>query len=94
MKSSLFISFIIAYSSGGFVLGFITATETSGISDRIVIGLIINVLSVFSLGFPPENEGGVGAPLNAWPYILLIFLIIFAIQIAFNLYKEKKSILE
>jgi len=74
---------ISAFAAGGFVAGLVWAecgnTLLGNVFGRLFIGCVFSVLSMLTLGFPPRNEGGVGPPYNAWPYIIgcwLLFLVL------------------
>jgi hypothetical protein len=66
--------------AGGYLFGVTHCTDCgSSILGRIFIGFVFAVLTPFTFGFPPRNEGGVGAPYNGWPYIIVAALVIFAV---------------
>ncbi|QOX79850.1 hypothetical protein FY034_13215 [Trichlorobacter lovleyi] len=71
LKSFLPVSFVVSYLSGGFVAGIFMCSNCSLDEPLgyLLISLIIGILSIFTGGFPPANEGGVGPALNSWPYI-------------------------
>lgn len=72
------LSFAAAYLSGGFIAGLFMC-ENCSLSEPVgylIISIIIGILSIVTGGFPPANEGGVGAPLNTWPYILVCWLFL------------------
>ncbi|MCX6938890.1 MAG: hypothetical protein NTU80_13565 [Verrucomicrobia bacterium] len=83
-----FISVIIAGPLGGFVFGFLNCSDCgSNIFSRAFTGSIMAILTPLSGGFPPQNEGGVGAPFNAWPHIIFAAIITFVIL----LYRERRN---
>jgi hypothetical protein len=72
------ISLVLAMPVGGFVFGFVHCTDCGwDVLGRGFIGIVSAFLTSIFLGFPPRNEGGVGAPYNAWPYIIVAFLVVF-----------------
>lgn len=72
------ISFIVAGPLGGFFFGFLNASDPNpGIFGRLFIGCVMAVLTPLSFGFPPQNEGGVGPPFNAWPHIAIAGVAVF-----------------
>ena len=77
------IATVAAAPMGGFALGFFHCTDCGfNIFGRMFVGLVFAVLTPLSGGFPPQDEAGVSASLNAWPYIggawVLIFLALVA----------------
>ena len=74
------LSLVLCMPAGGFVFGVIHCTDCgASILGRIFIGFISAVLTLFTFGFPPRNEGGVGDPYNAWPYVIAAAFVIFAV---------------
>jgi hypothetical protein len=75
-------AFVFAIPLGGFFFGFTHAEGAGGnILGHIFIGIVLMVITPLSLGFPPQNEGGVGEPHNAWPYIFAAFVLLFTLMI-------------
>ena len=71
------ISAALAMPLGGFLFGFVQCDDCGfNILGRGFIGLVFAVLTPLSGGFPPQNEGGVGAPFNAWPHIVATWLLL------------------
>jgi hypothetical protein len=69
-----------AVPAGGFLFGFVHAEPDSvSISGRIMVGIIFAILTTITGGYPPKNEGLVGDPWNAWPYILGVWGVISGI---------------
>ena len=82
------ISIVAAGPLGGFIFGFITCSDCGwNILGRVFIGCVMAVLTPLSGGFPPQNEGGVGAPFNAWPHIAAAGVIVFAVLF----YRERRK---
>jgi hypothetical protein len=78
-----FISLALCMPAGGFLLGFVKCQDCGwNPASRALIGLVYAVLTPLTLGFPPKNEGGVGAPFNAWPYIAIAAAALFVISAA------------
>jgi hypothetical protein len=80
---SAFLSLVLCMPTGGFLLGFVQCKDCG--SNPLLwtfIGLIFAVLTPMTLGFPPQNEGGVGPPFNAWPYIAVAAAVIFTVSAA------------
>ncbi len=76
----LALSFVAAIPLGGFLFGFITCTDCGwNVLSRAFIGFVMAVLTVFTYGFPPKNEAGVGEPFNAWPFILIVWALTAAL---------------
>ena len=71
--------FLISFPLGGFLFGFLNAQE-AGLVSRLVIGLVFSFLTPLTGGYPPRNEGGVGEPYNAWPYIGVAFAMTVAVK--------------
>ena len=69
---------------GGFVFGIFTCVDCYGFFDntigRVLTAVIIAIISIFSFGFPPKNEAGVGEPFNAWPAILVCWWALIFIK--------------
>src|SRR5688572_15942179 len=81
------ISASLAMPLGGFVFGFMHCDDCGfNILGRSFIGVVFAILTPLAGGFPPQNEGGVGAPFNAWPHISGTGLLLFSAM----LYREKK----
>lgn len=51
----------------------------------------MGIASIFTFGFPPANEGNVGTPLNAWPYIFACWLALYARWFYLHLKKSNKN---
>jgi hypothetical protein len=69
---------------GGFVFGFVHAEDAGfNLVARGFIGIVFMFLTPICFGFPPKNEGGVGDPFNAWPYIIICGLLMFGVWAAF-----------
>ena len=82
------ISAVLAMLLGGFVFGFMHCDDCGfNILGRGFVGLVFAVLTPLSGGFPPQNEGGVGAPFNAWPHIA----VTWALLVTFLVYRAKKK---
>lgn len=74
------ISIVAAGPLGGFIFGFVTCSDCGwNVFARAFIGCVMAILTPLSGGFPPRNEGGVGAPFNAWPHIAAAGVIVFSI---------------
>ena len=72
------LSGIAGYVAGGFVAGAIWCIGCEGKPfGRLFIAVIGGILSIIFAGFPPANEGGVGPPNNAWPYIAMCWIVFF-----------------
>ena len=74
-------SFITAYLVGGFIFFIFTCPGCDGglnstVGGRLLGALFMGILSVFSFGFPPQNEAGVGDPFNTWPGIIGFWLFL------------------
>jgi hypothetical protein len=83
------ISAALAVPLGGFVFGFMHCDDCGfNIFGRSFIGLIFAVLTPLSGGFPPQNEGGVGPPFNAWPHITGAWVLLFSCLC----YRQRKRI--
>jgi hypothetical protein len=83
------ISIVVAGPFGGFVFGFLNCSDCGwNIFSRTFIGCVMAILTPLSGGFPPQNEGGVGPPFNAWPHIIAAAITIFIILI----YRERRKI--
>jgi hypothetical protein len=83
------ISIVAAGPVGGFIFGFITCSDCGwNIFGRMFIGCVMAVLTPLYAGFPPQNEGGVGPPFNAWPQIIIAALLVFACL----LYRERRHL--
>jgi hypothetical protein len=70
-------STMLAFPLAGFLFGYINSQ--GGVPNKIIGGLIFSVLTPLSGGHPPRNAGGVGEPLDAWPYITPIWITSFVI---------------
>jgi hypothetical protein len=82
------ISLVGAGPAGGFIFGFMNASDPNpGILGRMFIGCVMAVLTPLFGGFPPQNEGGVGPPFNAWPHIAVAGLLIFV----FLVYRDRRK---
>jgi hypothetical protein len=82
------ISAALAMPLGGFAFGFLHCDDCGfNILGRGFVGVVFAVLTPLSGGFPPQNEGGVGPPFNAWPHIVLSWVLL----ISFLLYRSKKK---
>jgi hypothetical protein len=78
-----FISLASCVPAGGFLLGFVQCQDCGwNPASRSFIGLVYALLTTLTFGFPPKNEGGVGAPFNAWPYIAIAAAAIFIASVA------------
>lgn len=76
----ILISLVTAGPLGGFIFGFLNASDPNpGLLGRFFIGCVMAIITPLSFGFPPQNEGGVGPPFNAWPHIIVAWLIVFAV---------------
>jgi hypothetical protein len=75
----IFFSLFLAMPIGGFFFGFVHAQDCAwwNFLGRGFIGLVVMVLTPLFFGFPPQNEGGVGEPFNAWPYIFVCYPVVF-----------------
>jgi hypothetical protein len=75
---------------GGFLLGFVECQSYGGNPLlRSLVGLFFAVLTTWFLGIPPQNEGGVGPPYNAWPYIAIAGVAIFVVLVALGRFVSK-----
>jgi hypothetical protein len=73
------ISGALAMPLGGFVFGFMQCDDCgANLLGRGFIGLVFAVLTPLSGGYPPRNEGGVGAPFNACPHIVAAWILLSA----------------
>jgi hypothetical protein len=82
------VSIVAAGPLGGFIFGFITCDDCGwNVFGRAFIGCVMAVITPLSGGFPPQNEGGVGAPFNAWPHIAGAGIVVFAILF----YRERRK---
>jgi hypothetical protein len=76
----LAVGFIAAIPAGGFLFGFVTCPDCGwNLLGRVFIGCVMAFLTTATMGFPPRNEGGVGEPYNAWPFILGVWLLFAAV---------------
>jgi hypothetical protein len=76
------ISVVIAGPLGGFIFGFLNASDPDpSFIGRVFIGCVMAVLTPLSGGFPPQSEGGVGPSLNAWPHIIVAGLLVFGVLV-------------
>jgi len=90
LVSATVVSLVLCMPVGGFLLGFVECQDCgSNPLLRSFIGLIFAVLTPFFLGFPPRNEGGVGPPYNAWPYIATAAVAIFVLLVALGRFVSK-----
>ena len=80
--NSIMLASFWALPLGGFLFGF-THADPPGVLSGLLVGIAFAVLTPTCMGFPPQNEGGVGEPQNAWPYIAVAFLLILCIQLLF-----------
>ena len=88
---SALVSAVLCMPAGGFVFGFVHCVDCGwNLAMRAFIGLLFAVLSPIFLGFPPKNEGGVGEPYNAWPYIGTTAAAIFIVVTAW-IYVRKRD---
>jgi hypothetical protein len=86
------ISAAMAMPLGGFVFGFMHCDDCGfDLLGRGFIGLVSAVLTPLSGGFPPQNEGGVGPPFNAWPHIVVTWTLLFAWLVYLSQKKSKKK---
>jgi hypothetical protein len=89
---SMVIGTVVALPLGGFIFGFVICEDCGdSILGRIFIGLIMSFFTTMFLGYPPRNEGGVGAPFNVWPYITPIWVVVFVICMAVQIRMFYKS---
>jgi hypothetical protein len=73
-------TFVVALPLGGFIWGMVTCIDCDGRPlGRVFMGVLGAIFSTFTLGFPWRNEGGVGEPFNAWPYILPTWAALFCV---------------
>jgi hypothetical protein len=89
--ASAVVTLAICVPVGGFVFGFVHCTGCEGIWGRVFIGVVFAVLTTFTLGFPPKNEGGVGEPYNVWPYIILLALMTLGFLSAFTRLRNRSE---
>lgn len=76
----LVVSFIAAFPVGGFIFGFLTCEDCGwNVLGRAFIGCVMAVLTTVTFGHPPKNEGGVGEPYNAWPYVYVAWGIVVVV---------------
>ena len=72
---------LVAYLAGGVVAGMVWCKDCEGWSGntlgRLFIGIVMGVLSAVRGGFPPRDMGGTSPPLNAWPYIIGCWIVLF-----------------
>ena len=88
----MMISLVAAGPFGGFVFGFLTCSDCGwNIFGRLFIGCVMAVLTPLSGGFPPRNEGGVGEPFNAWPHIVMVGFVVFAVLVYRDIKKQKQE---
>ena len=84
----LAISIALAGPAGGFIFGFMNCSDCGwNVLGRLFIGCIMAVLAPLSGGFPPQNEGGVGPPFNAWPHIIATGVLTFGLLV----YRERRK---
>jgi uncharacterized membrane protein len=78
---------------GGFLFGLFHCEDCGwNPASRALIGFFFAVLTPFSRGFPPKNEGGVGEPFNAWPSIGIAAVVIFVIvAVVMNLRRDPNN---
>jgi hypothetical protein len=77
---------------GGFLFGFAHCVGCGwNPAMRAFIGVVYAVLTPISLGYPPKNEGGVGEPFNAWPYIAIAAVVIFVVVAALVYIRDRDS---
>jgi hypothetical protein len=90
LVSSAVVSLVLCMPVGGFLLGFVEC-QNCGWNPllRSFVGLFFAVLTPWFLGFPPQNEGGVGPPYNAWPYIAIAAVAIFVVLVALGRFVSK-----
>ncbi len=87
----LAVSLAVAGPAGGFIFGFLSCSDCGwNVFGRMVVGCVMAVLAPLSGGFPPQNEGGVGPPFNAWPHIVAAGILIFALLV----YRERRKMLK
>lgn len=83
---------VLAYLAGGFLAGMVWCHDCGfNLFARIFIGIVMGIASIFTFGFPPANEGNVGTPLNAWPYIFACWLALYARWFYLHLKKSNKN---
>lgn len=79
---------------GGFIFGFVQAgvDEDSGfdVLGRTFVGIVFAFLTPLSGGYPPKNEGGVGEPFNAWPYIIPTYVVFCAVSLLIFIYYRRR----
>lgn len=81
----LVISLAVAGPAGGFIFGVLNCDDCGwNMLGRLFVGCVMAVLTPLSGGFPPQNEGGVGPPFNAWPHIVAAGILTFG----FLVYRE------
>ena len=86
------ISVIAGGPLGGFVFGLMNCSDCGlNVFGRVFIGCVMAVLTPLSGGFPPQNEGGVGEPFNAWPHIAAAALTTFGILVYLESRKLRKE---
>jgi hypothetical protein len=86
------IATVAAAPMGGFVFGFLHCTDCGfNVFGRMFVGLVFAVLTPLSGGFPPQDEAGVSASLNAWPYIGGTWLVIVLLLAAREHRRGKKQ---
>ena len=88
----LAIGLAVSFPFGGFLFGFVTCEGCGwNIFGRMFIGCVFAVLTPMTLGFPPKNEGGVGEPYNAWPFILFAWFVISSLLLWRDIRAKKRS---
>lgn len=64
---------------GGFLLGLLNPGDPDpNPVGRLVYACLLAVATPLHAGFPPHDQAGPGQTLNAWPHILVAFLLTFA----------------
>src|ERR1700748_495334 len=72
------ISLMAAGPAGGFLLGLLNAGDPDpNPIGRIFYACMMAVLTPLHAGFPPRPEAGAVESLNAWPHMVVCFLLIF-----------------
>jgi len=71
------ISLIAAGPVGGFLFGLLNPGDPDpNPIGRLVYSCIMAVVTPLHGGFPPHHEAGAGQTFNAWPHMVVSFLLI------------------
>lgn len=83
------VSMIAAGPAGGFLLGLLNPGDPDpNPIGRIVYACMMSVVTPLHAGFPPHHAAGPGRSFNAWPHIIVAFLLI----LSWCIYRDWRSL--